>query len=194
MPGTTPSAASGPKNPVVGNSSQSRQDSAAGRTNATPNYTASTVPSQPASQSLVDMTPVAGSSSSYTAGAQKVDSKQYQTTIYDSYSDDYDCNYSSSPYPNQATYELDHRYKKFHTIIGLADSSSSGDTATFTVLIDGQAKGIKPTLQAGQTEAIDLSVAGAFRITLQDTCSSPAQYSGLGGTVTAVWADPEVSS
>jgi hypothetical protein len=148
----------------------------------------------PAPRPLVDMTPVDPSLSNYSAGQQKVDGQVYPETIYDETRDDYTCNDSiPTDSTGQVIYELDRKYAKFHAVVGLADTSASGDTITFKVLVDGQKRYASTPLAAGETQAINMSISGAFRITLEDVCSSQTQYSG-GPSVTAVWINPEVSS
>jgi len=76
-------------------------------------------------------------------------------------------------------------------IVSLADASPSGDMMKFSLRVDGQRKGLSPTLGAGQTATIDVNVTRAFRITLQSVCtSSPG---ATGNKVTAVWVNPIVT-
>jgi hypothetical protein len=138
-------------------------------------------------QPLVDMTAVDASSTNYQSGPQQVDSHSYQQTLYDSW-DDYTCDGSYAP--SQTTYELNYKYRDFRAVVGLADSSPSGETMQFSVLVDGQQKGISPTLGVGQTLSINIPVTGAFRITLQTSCTSAQNASGAN--VTAVWVNPVV--
>jgi hypothetical protein len=141
------------------------------------------------SQSLIDMTPVSGSSSSFQSGPQSVDGKSYQQTLYDTWNDNL-CGYNYSP--DTATYELNYKYRQLHMIVGLADTSPSGDMMQFSVLVDNQKKGISPTLGPGQTETINVDVTRAYRITLESSCTSPANSGD--SNVTAVWINPVVSS
>jgi len=137
------------------------------------------------SQSLIDMTPVPGSNSQ--SGQQTVDGQSYQQTLYDTW-DDYNCDGSYAP--SSTTYNLDYKYRQFRVVVGLSENSPPGDTIQFSVLIDNQEKGVSPTLQAGQTQTLNLNVAGAYRITLQDNCTSAANAGG--NNVTAVWINPVV--
>jgi hypothetical protein len=137
------------------------------------------------SQSLIDMTPVPGSDSQ--SGQQTVDGHSYQQTLYDTW-DDYNCDGSYAPY--STTYNLDYKYRQFRVVVGLSENSPPDDTMQFSVLIDNQKKGVSPTLQAGQTETLNLNVAGAYRITLLDNCTSAANAGG--NNVTAVWINPVV--
>jgi hypothetical protein len=140
------------------------------------------------SQPLIDMTPVSGSSSSFQSGQQSVNAHSYQQTLYDTW-DDYNCSGDYSP--DSATYELNYKYRQFSVVVGLADTSPSGDMMQFSVLVDNQQKGISPTLGVGQTETINVNVTGAYRITLQDSCTSSANPGG--NNVIAVWINPTVS-
>jgi len=147
----------------------------------------------PAGQQLVDITPVDPSLSNYSTGQQKVNGRAYPQTIYDQTSDDYNCNDSIlTVSPGQVVYELDRKYANFHAVVGLADTSASGDTIMFKVLVDGQQRYASTALTVGETQVINISISGAFRITLEDVCSSQTLYSG-GPSVTAVWINPEVS-
>jgi hypothetical protein len=140
------------------------------------------------SQPLIDITPVSGSSSSFQSGPQGVNAHSYQQTLYDTW-DDYNCDGSYSP--DSTTYELNYKYRQFSAVVGLADTSPSGDMMQFSVLVDNQQKGISPTLGVGQTETINVNVTGAYRITLQDNCTSSANPGG--NNVIAVWINPTVS-
>jgi hypothetical protein len=152
------------------------------------------VTSAAAPQPLVDMTPVDPSLSNYSTGQQKVDGQVDPQTIYDETQDDYNCNDGiSTDSTGQVIYELDRKYAKFHAVVGLADNSASGDTITFKVLIDGQQRYASGPLTVGEAQAVNMSIAGAFRITLEDVCSSQTQYTS-GPSVTAVWINPEVSN
>ena len=140
------------------------------------------------------MTPVDPSLSNYSTGQQKVDGQVDPQTIYDETQDDYNCNDGiSTDSTGQVIYELDRKYAKFHAVVGLADNSASGDTITFKVLIDGQQRYASAPLTVGEAQAVNMSIAGAFRITLEDVCSSQTQYTS-GPSVTAVWINPEVSN
>ncbi len=150
----------------------------------------SVVTSAPAPQPLVNMTQVDQSLSSYSAGQQKVNGQIYPQTIYDETQDDYSC---SSTNPGQVIYELDRKYAKFHAVVGLADTSASGDTVTFKVLLDGQQQYTSSALAVGETQVINMSIAGTFRLTLEDVCTSQRMQYG-GPSVTAVWVNPEVSN
>lgn len=161
--------------------------------------TASQVPkpavtSAPAPEPLANMTPIDPSLSNYSTGQQKVDGQVYPQTIYDETQDDYTCNDGNpADATGQVIYELDRRYAKFHAVVGPADTSASGDTITFKVLVDGQQRYASASLAVGEKQVINISIAGAFRITLDDVRSSQTQYSG-GPSVTAVWINPEVSN
>jgi hypothetical protein len=106
--------------------------------------------------------------------------------VYDTW-DDYDCGEDDD---DDQTYELNYKYRVFHVVVGVSDASPSGDAMQFSVLVDNQQKGISPTLQAGQTETINVNVAGAYRITLQDDCTN--SNTDGGDNVTAVWINPVV--
>jgi hypothetical protein len=132
------------------------------------------------------MTPVSGSSSSFQSGPQSVKGQSYQQTLYDTWNDN-QCSYGS---PDSATYELNYKYRQFHAIVVLADTSPSGDAMQFSILVDNQKTGASPTLEAGQTETINVDVTEEYRITLQADCTSaPAG----GNNVIAVWINPVVS-
>jgi hypothetical protein len=149
--------------------------------------------SQPTRQLLVNMSPIDPSLSNYSTGEQKVDGQVYQQTIYDETHDDQSCNDGvTADATGQVIYELDRKYTKFHVTVGLADTSASGDTITFKVLIDGQQRYASTSLTVGETQTINMSIKDAFRLTLQDVCTSKTEYTG-GPTVTAVWVNPEVS-
>lgn len=151
----------------------------------------STAPVIPASQPLVDMTAINWASSGYASGPQKVNAKSYQQTLYDEYDDDSYCTGTST---EDVTYELDYDYTRFHAVVGLADTSASGDKFTFSLLVDGQKEGLNPTLGVGQTEVINVPVTGAFRITLQTSCTSPNAYDTSSSTgATGVWINPVVT-
>jgi hypothetical protein len=153
----------------------------------------SVVTSAPAPQPLVNMTPVDQSLSSYSAGQQKVNGQVYPQTIYDETQNDYSC-IDSSTNPGQVIYELDRKYAKFHAVVGLADTSASGDTITFKVLLDGQQRYTSSALVVGETQVINMSIAGTFRLTLEDVCTSQTTQYGGGPSVTAVWVNPGVSN
>jgi hypothetical protein len=144
-----------------------------------------------APQFLANMTPVDPAQSNYATGQQKVDGQVDPQAIYDQTTDDYSCNDGSST--GQVVYELDRKYGKFHAVVGLADTSPSGDTETFKVFVDGQQRYASTALTVGEKQAINLSITGAFRITLEDTCASQTMYSG-GPSITAAWTDAEVSN
>jgi hypothetical protein len=130
---------------------------------------------------------VDASSTAYKSGSQPVDGRRDQRTLYDSTSE-FSCNGSVD---GSITYQLDRRYHHFHVTVGVADTTLSGDTVNFSVLADGQQKGMAPTLGAGETQTIDLNVSGVFRITLQDACSTLDSYGN--SNITAVWVNPVVS-
>jgi hypothetical protein len=153
-----------------------------------PSHISQSTATNSGSQSLTDMTPVSGSSSSFQSGPQSVEGKSYQQTLYDTW-DDYQCGPSYSP--DTETYELNYKYRQLHVTVGLADTSPSGDMIQFSVLVDDQKKGISPTLGPGQTEAINVDVTGAYRITLESSCASSANPGG--NSVIAAWIDPVVS-
>ena len=155
-----------------------------------PNSSQTPPPGKPdgGTQSLIDMTPVNGSSSSFQSGPEPVKGKSYQQTLYDTWDDD-NCGYYYPP--DSVTYELNYKYRKFHAVVGLADSSPSGDTMQFSVLVDDQQRGADPTLMAGQTAPINVTVTGAYRITLQANCTSST--SAGGNNAIAVWINPVVS-
>lgn len=138
-------------------------------------------------QSLIDMTAVDASSTYYHSGPQQVNGQRDQRTLYDNTSES-DCTGSVD---GSITYQLDRRYHYFHVTVGVADNTLSGDTATFSILADGQQKGMAPTLGPGETEPINLNVSGVFRLTLQDACNSP----NVGdNNITAVWVNPVVGT
>lgn len=141
-----------------------------------------------ASQSLISMTPVSGSTSSFAVGPQTVNGHQYQEVLYDvTQQNDTEC---GSYNVDEDTFNLDRRYHDFRVTVGVADSAPLGDTVTFTFLLDNQQKGPSPTLPAGETLPIDINVSGVFRITLQDYCSSA---NSSGNQVVAVWINPVIS-
>ncbi len=140
------------------------------------------------SQSLLDMTAIDPADSLLVSGYQTVNTRQYQQTLFDNTLDEYGCGDDD---PDSTSYNLGRKYAYFHAIVGLADSSPSGDAVTFDVLVDGQRKGIAPTLYVGQTAILNIDITGAFRITLQDLCTA-AQDSSNNNSITAVWANPSV--
>ena len=140
--------------------------------------------SVPASQSLINMTPVSGSSPNFAAGPpQSVNGHDYQEALYDTTGDDRYC------YPDDDYFNLDRKYHHFRATIGLADSTPSADAVTFVVLLDNQQE-YSRTLSVGQTQSIDVDVSGVFRIALQGTCSSSSQS---GNQVVAAWINPVAS-
>lgn len=197
-----PTQTSQSKNMPASDSPGSTQPTTVSPTTAPPTMTASTSTSSPTpnssqatppgtpdsgSQPLTDMTPVSGSSSNFQSGTQSVKGQSYQQTLYDTWNDN-NCAYYNS---DSTTYELNYKYRKLHVVVGLADTSPSGDMMQFSVLVDNQKKGVSPTLEAGQTETINVDVTGAYRITLQDSCTSAANAGG--NNVIAVWVNPVVS-
>jgi hypothetical protein len=46
---------------------------------------------------------------------------------------------------------MSRKYRHFRAIVGLADSSPSGDEVYFSLLVDGQLKGPSPILTVGDT-------------------------------------------
>jgi hypothetical protein len=150
----------------------------------------SSPPGSPAAgtEQLIDMPPVSALSSAFRSGAQSVDSHTYQQTLSDGWDDAF-C--TSSNVPDKSTYTLDYKYRQFSVVVGLADTSPSGDTMQFSVLVDGQAKGPEPTVEVGQTATISVNVAGAYRVTLRDLCISATNPTTT--LVTAVWINPTVS-
>lgn len=141
-----------------------------------------------AGQSLINMTPVSGSTSSFAVGPQPVNGRQYQEVLYDvTQQNDVACSSSSV---DEESFNLDRKYHNFRVTVGVADSAPLGDTVTFTFLLDNQQKGPSPTLPAGETLPIDINVSGVFRITLQDYCSSA---NASGDQVIGVWIDPVIS-
>lgn len=155
----------------------------------TPSPGRSSPPDTPAStsQSLIDMTPVSGSDA-VQSGPQSVNAHSHQQTLSDTWSDAV-CDGALS---RNFTYELNYKYRQFSVVVGLADTSPSGDTIQFTFLLNNDPIGPSPTLEVGQTKTITVSVAGAYRLTLQDSCTSTT--SGTGSNVTAVWINPTVST
>lgn len=166
---------------------------------ATPSLTApsaatSAVPAaaKPDAQSLLSMKAAYGvdgyNSPDFGSGSQEVNGPQYSQTLYDTQSNDFEC--SNNGYTDTATYQLDHKYRQFHAVVGLADSSGTGDTVTFSFLVDGQQEGLSPTLAVGKTVTININVTGAFRLVLQDSCASAQANSDA---VTAVWINPSLT-
>ena len=197
---TSPAAAdpanpSLPASPVGGGPTSASAPSLSSAGTPTSQGPSATGISQPTSQALADISPVDPSLASYSTGEQKVDGQTYQQTIYDQTADDSTCNTGGSTVAatGQVIYELDRKYAKFHAVVGLADTSASGDTIIFKVLIDGQQRYASSSLSVGETQTVDLSITGAFRLTLEDVCSSQTVYSG-GPSVTAVWINPVVSN
>ncbi len=107
-----------------------------------------------------------------------------QRTLYDTRRD---ASCGADP-PDSITYELNYEYSHFYAIVGVADGSPSADKMKFILLVDGQRKGLSPTLGVGGTVTIGVNVTGAFRITLQSACTSSAN--ARGKNVTAVWVHP----
>jgi hypothetical protein len=186
-----PSSTTPPNTPQMSLSPSPISPSSASSTSpsstATDHPSGSTSPGPAVGRSLIDMPAVDASSTPYQSGRQKVDGRIDQRTLYDSTSE-INCNDSVD---GSITYQLDYRYHHFHATVGVADTTLSGDTITFSILADGQPEGMAPTLGVGKTETIDLDVSGIFRITLQDACSTPNSYGS--GNITAVWVNPAVS-
>lgn len=156
--------------------------SATPSTTPTPAETAALGP-----RSLLNMTPSydTDGNDDFGTGSEEVDGSMYQHTLYDT-SGEFDCDGTTA---DSATYQLDHKYREFHTVVGLADSSGNGDSVKFTFQVDGQQGGQTPTLFPGETVPINIPLAHAFRIVLQETCNSPNN----NGNVTAVWINPTVA-
>ena len=141
----------------------------------------------PISLALVNIPPVGGAAeASLSTGPQKVDAVQYSQTLYDT---EYD---NTCGLTDSTTYEIDRKYRHFHAVVGLADSSPSGDAVNFSILVDGQLKGPSPILTVGETSTFDVVITGAFRITLQEKCSLGVGNPGEED-VTAVWINPVVT-
>jgi len=166
---------------------------------ATPSLTApsaatSVVPAaaNPTAQSLLSMKAAYGvdgdNSPDFGSGPQEVNGKPYPQALYDTQSNDFYC--SNNGYTDTASYQLDHKYRQFHAVVGLADSSATGDTVTFSFLVDGQQEGLSPTLAVGKTVTININVTGAFRLVLQDSCASAQANTDA---VTAVWINPSIT-
>ncbi len=179
--GNTPDNTSNAASPTPDSSTSLISNSPTPR--PSPHQTAST--SAPVSLALVDVAPVSGvfgASPSLSAGPQKVDAVQYSQTLYDT---EYDAECGNT---YGTTYEIDRKYRHFRAVVGLADSSPSGDEVYFSLLVDGQLKGPSPILTVGETSTFDVDITGAFRITLQEKFCL-----GDGNQTTAVWINPVVT-
>lgn len=140
--------------------------------------------------SLVSMTPVGGASAGFQTGPPlEVADRSYQQTLSNSWIPG-DCN--GSIFPADDSYSLDYKYKYFTATVGVADSSASGDTVQFSVIVDGQQEGPATILPIGQTTTIRVNVTQKYRITLQDACISATDNSSE--SITAVWINPTVSN
>ena len=125
--------------------------------------------------SLKDVTPLSTVAGNYQFGPQTVNAKPYPQTLY--FTDD-------SCFFNQATYQLDYKYKKFRVVAGLGDNSTA-DGVVFTVQVDKKTPSTV-TLGLGQEpHPFETDVTGAFRITLTVRGSRC-----FDSDVTAVWIDP----
>lgn len=147
--------------------------------------------------SLVDMSPVGDTEEAPSNSSVNVNAKHYSESLNFTTQEVF-CGWGSSSeadttYQADATYQLDRRYRTLSMKVGLSDSSPSGDTATFTFVVDGQQEGPAPTVGVGTPHSVDLNVSGALRVTLKETCSAPNATPYSQGSVTAVWINPTLS-
>lgn len=175
-----PSQQQAPANPATGQKSAS--------TNARTKASTSAKPPPPLS--LVDMSPVGDTENAPSNSSVNVNAKHYAESLNFATQEPF-CGLSFSD--ADATYQLDRKYRTLSMQVGLSDASPSGDTATFTFIVDGQQEGPAPTVGVGAPQSVDLNVSGALRVTLKETCSAPNATSDSQANVTAVWLNPTLS-
>jgi serine/threonine protein kinase len=134
------------------------------------------------SLSLIDFRPIEEIDGGYESGAQRVNTHDYEPTLY----------YSSSSCLGTAiaVWQLDRQYQEFTARIGLSDDSPRHAEATFSVVVDDDLLA-EDTLEVGATKDLAVDISGGFRMELRanrNGCSTSAIYP------VAVWIDPAISA
>lgn len=83
-------------------------------------------------------------------------------------------------------YDLNRSWTTFEAVVGMEDSSSSGSTATFSVIVDGDELA-NETVGLGTEQQISVDITGGLRLRLE---VEPGPDECREGT--AVWGDPKI--
>ncbi|CAL9461788.1 hypothetical protein SUDANB95_02637 [Actinosynnema sp. ALI-1.44] len=137
---------------------------------------------KPGARSLLDLQHAESGNAAMLVEKQVVNTKSYDRVMTAALRE---CDHPSA---SSRTYQLDRKYRRFTTMVGLTDQSSSGIVVEFRVLKDNARVDTATTrVTVGEVKELTVDLTGAFRFTIEMEVIPTRCANWVAG---ATWIDP----